>query len=346
MNKITCLFFLFFAFITSLSAQNQELISIIGVGDMMLGSNYPDKSGLPPDEGKQLLLPVNDILKNADITFGNLEGVVLNSGGKVKKCSNPKICYAFRMPEFLIDNLLTAGFDVVSIANNHVGDFGQEGRENTLKVLDEKKIAAAGLLSRPVCTFEKNGVKYGLAAFAPNSGTVNIRDIEAAKKIVSELAEKTDIVIVSFHGGAEGRNYQHVTKKTEMFHGEDRGNVCTFAHAVVDAGADVVFGHGPHVTRAVELYKNRLIAYSLGNFCTYGGFSLKNENGLAPILKVVMNKTGDFVKAEITPIKQPGRGGVVIDDEKKVIKIIQSLTEKDFPETPLMISDDGVITKK
>jgi hypothetical protein len=346
MNKITCFLLVFLGTFTALSAQNQELISIIGVGDMMLGSNYPDKTGLPPDEGKQLLMPVNEILKNADITFGNLEGVVLNSGGKVKKCSNPKICYAFRMPEFLIDNLLTAGFDAVSIANNHVGDFGQEGRDNTLKILDDKKIAAAGLLSRPVCTFEKNGVKYGLAAFAPNSGTVNIRDIEAAKKIVSELAEKTDIVIVSFHGGAEGRNHQHVSKKTEMFYGEDRGNVYAFAHAVVDAGADVVFGHGPHVTRAVELYKNRLIAYSLGNFCTYGGFNLKNENGLAPILKVIMNKSGEFVKAEITPIKQPGRGGVVIDEEKKIIKIIKALTEKDFPETPLHISDEGVMTKK
>ncbi len=346
MNKITCFLLVFLGTFTALSAQNQELISIIGVGDMMLGSNYPDKTGLPPDEGKQLLMPVNEILKNADITFGNLEGVVLNSGGKVKKCSNPKICYAFRMPEFLVDNLLTAGFDAVSIANNHVGDFGQEGRDNTLKILDDKKIAAAGLLSRPVCTFEKNGVKYGLAAFAPNSGTVNIRDIEAAKKIVSELAEKTDIVIVSFHGGAEGRNHQHVSKKTEMFYGEDRGNVYAFAHAVVDAGADVVFGHGPHVTRAVELYKNRLSAYSLGNFCTYGGFNLKNENGLAPILKVIMNKSGEFVKAEITPIKQPGRGGVVIDEEKKIIKIIKALTEKDFPETPLNISDEGVMTKK
>jgi hypothetical protein len=131
-----------------------------------------------------------------------------------------------------------------------------------------------------------------------------------------------------------------------MFYGEDRGNVYAFAHAVVDAGADVVFGHGPHVTRAVELYKNRLIAYSLGNFCTYGGFNLKNENGLAPILKVIMNKSGEFVKAEITPIKQPGRGGVVIDEEKKIIKIIKALTEKDFPETPLHISDEGVMTKK
>jgi hypothetical protein len=290
---------------------------------------------------------VNTILASADVTFGNLEGTVLDAGGTVKKCSNPKICYAFRMPEKLVENLLTAGFDVLSIANNHVGDFGVEGRESTVRVLKENNLPAAGLLSQPTCTFEKKGIKYGLAAFAPNSGTVNIRDIEAAKKIVSELAEKVDIVLVSFHGGAEGTKYQHITKKTEIFYGEDRGNVYEFAHAVIDAGADVVFGHGPHITRAVELYKDRLIAYSLGNFCTYGMFNLKGISGVAPILKVKVDKNGQFLAGEIIPIVQLGRGGVSLDwQEKKAINIIKDLTATDFPKTALKITSNGFILKK
>lgn len=324
----------------------QETVHIIGVGDMMLGTNYPSANYLPPNDGKDLLAPVNDILKAADVTFGNLEGTVLDKGGNVKHCSNPKACYAFRMPEKYVDNLQTAGFDFVSIANNHVGDFGAPGRENTVAYLKRTGIAAAGLLSQPTATVERNGVTYGLAAFAPNTGTVDVRDLENAKKIVSELAKQVDIVIVSFHGGAEGRKHQHVPCKTEYYYGENRGNVCAFSRAVIDAGADVVFGHGPHVTRAVDLYKDRFIIYSLGNFCTYARFSLTAESGLAPILDVETDKEGRFVSAKITPIFQVKPGGVQIDPQKRVIGILQRLTKADFPDTPLEITDEGIIRRK
>ncbi|MEM6380719.1 MAG: CapA family protein, partial [Bacteroidota bacterium] len=230
----------------------------------MVGTNYPSTNYLPPNDGKDLFKPVESILKSADVTFGNLEGTVLNEGGQVKRCSDPNACYAFRMPEKYVDNLLTAGFDMVSIANNHVGDFGQSGRENTKAYLKRVGLAAAGQITQPTAVIERNGVKYGLAAFAPNSGTVDIRDLENAKKIVSELSTRCDIVIVSFHGGAEGRKHQNVPCKTEYYYGENRGDVCKFAKTVIDAGADVVFGHGPHVTRAVDIYKDRFIAYSLG----------------------------------------------------------------------------------
>jgi hypothetical protein len=324
----------------------KDTLTVIGVGDMMFGTNYPSEAHLPPDEGRQLLAPVLDILKSADLTFGNLEGVVLDKGGTVKHCSNPAICYAFRMPEKYASVMVEAGFDMVSIANNHVGDFGQEGRENTVNFLKRVGIAGAGLLSCPTAIVEKEGIKYGLAAFAPNSGTVDIRDIEGAKKIVSDLAQKVDIVVVSFHGGAEGSNRQHVTRQTETFLGENRGNVYAFSHAVIDAGADIVFGHGPHVTRALELYKDRLIAYSLGNFCTYDRFNLKGVSGLAPILAVQVGKDGTFYQAQITATQQLGRGGVSIDTDKKVIKVLQNLTKTDFPETPLQIDEHGKVTKK
>jgi poly-gamma-glutamate capsule biosynthesis protein CapA/YwtB (metallophosphatase superfamily) len=324
-------------------ALQKDTLSLIGVGDIMLGTNFPSAAYLPADNGKNLLAPVNHILQDADITFGNLEGVVLNEGGAVKKCDNPSICYAFRMPEKLLDNLTTAGFDMLSIANNHVGDFGAEGRQNTVKALKERGFYAAGLESVPTVVLEKEGVKYGLAAFAPNSGTVDIRNLTAAKKIVAELAAQVDIVLVSFHGGAEGSSHQYVTRKTELFYGENRGNVYEFAHAVIDAGADVVFGHGPHVTRALEVYKNRFIAYSLGNFCTYSRFNLKGVNGLAPIVKIFIDREGKFLSGKITPIVQLGEGGVSLDESKKVIGVLQTLTKKDFPEGKLSISDDGIV---
>lgn len=332
---------------TAVDSNKIELYSIIGVGDMMLGTNYPNKSYLPANGGKDLLSDVIPILEKADVTFGNLEGTLLNEGGKVKRCSNPKLCYAFRSPENYVEHFTAAGFDVVSIANNHSGDFGPEGRRRTKATLEKAGIAYAGLTGTDeVASFVRNGVKYGFCAFAPNVGTCDVRKITYATNIVKKLEQENDIVIVSFHGGAEGAKNQHVTKKTEMYYGENRGNVDKFAHAVVDAGADVVFGHGPHVTRAMELYKNRLIMYSLGNFCTYGRFNLRGAAGIAPIVEVVVDKYGGFVHGKITPIYQGEKHGPRVDPEARATKKLIELTKADYPDTPLLIEEDGWILKK
>ena len=326
---------------------SQKLISVIGVGDIMLGTNYPSDTNLPPNDGKDVLNDVKDILRDADVTFGNLEGVLLDFGGSPKNCSNPNICYNFRMPERYVNYLVDAGFDVVSLANNHNGDFGLQGRENTQKALQNVGIHFAGLEN--VCetnTFTINGIKYGFCAFAPNTGTVRITDIPKAKSLVSELKKSCNIVIVSFHGGAEGKSYNRVPKKTETFIGENRGNVYEFAHAVIDAGADIVFGHGPHVVRAVELYKDRFIAYSLGNFATAGGINVSGISGYAPIVKVFTDEKGVFVKGQIYSFIQQYRTGPLKDDKNLVIKEIKRLTELDFPNTTIKISDDGMIEKR
>ncbi|EIJ43684.1 Bacterial capsule synthesis protein [Beggiatoa alba B18LD] len=328
----------------STAVHAKETVDIIGVGDMMLGTNYPVAELLPPNQGRDLLANVQDILRNADVTFGNLEGVILDEGGTTGKvnCSN---CFSFRMPEYLIDNLVTAGFDVVSIANNHVGDFGAVGMQNTIKVLKEKGLYAAGFESVPSVSFSKDGIRYGFAAFAPNNNVMDLRDIAGAKRLVAQLARDNDIVIVSFHGGAEGSKHQHVTRQSETFYSENRGNVYEFAHAVIDAGADVVFGHGPHVTRAVEVYNNRFIAYSLGNFCTYGPFNVKGVNGVAPLIKVSVDKTGQFIQAKVVSIQQTKRSSVMLDNQATAYQLIQSLTKADFPESRLSFSPSGVITQ-
>lgn len=325
-----------------------ELLSIIGVGDIMLGTNYPSNGSLPPDDGKYLLEDVTEILEDADITCGNLEGTLLDKGGIPKKCndSTGKNCHSFRMPTRYAEYLRDAGFDFMNLANNHSGDMGLEGRESTYRTLEKNEISFAGTLDYPVAILKYDGVNYGFAGFAPNIGTVSILNLEKAAEIISDLKKEADIVIVFFHGGAEGVSAQRVPRSNEMYLGEKRGDVYEFAHTVIDAGADVVFGSGPHVTRAIELYKNRIIAYSLGNFCTYGKFGLAGATGIAPILKVFVNRKGEFVRGEITAVKQVRRGFPVMDEKAAVIKTMQELTRKDFPGTGLVIEDDGKIIKR
>lgn len=320
-----------------------DTISIIGVGDIMIGTNFPSTSYLPPDSGKYMLAGVKSVLQDADLTFGNQEGVILNEGGVQKNCSNPDVCYLFRSPEYLASHYVDAGFDFMSLANNHAGDFGDAGRNNTMRVLEELGIHHAGQLAQPFTFFEKDNMKYGFVAFSPNNGTQSINNITEAIGIVKHLDSLSDIVIVSFHGGAEGKSHQHVTRETEIFYGENRGNVYEFSHKMIDAGADVIFGHGPHVARAIEVYKNRFIAYSLGNFATYGRFNLLGESGLAPIVKIKVDDEGYFLEGEIISAIQAGAGIPEIDPDNRAALKIKELTETDFPESKIMIDLKGNI---
>lgn len=352
-NHVYILLFLVFSFgkttlaqvdSTAIDTLKPQKISIIGVGDIMLGTNFPSVSYLPPNNDcYPLLKGVVDTLKNADLTIGNLEGCFSDTAPLVKRCKDSTKCYAFRMPLHFAPCLKNAGFDVLTIANNHSGDFGDLGRQTTVDVLDSMEIIHAGWEKYPYTTFFKDSIKYGIAAFAPNKGTVSIIDTSNARKIVEELEKTCDIVIVTFHGGAEGSKHQRVTRKTEQFYGENRGNVYAFSHHLIDAGADVVFGHGPHVSRAVEIYKNRFIAYSLGNFCTYGRFNLRGPNGIAPIAKINVNNQGVFIDGRIISAQQKGRGVTSIDPLKRASKLIMELTKADFPEAKYTITQDGHI---
>ena len=133
------------AFISIIAqAQKKDTITVIGVGDIMMGSNYPTAERLPPNNGLDLMKDVESILSSADITMGNLEGVLLNEGGTAKTCRDPKVCYVFRSPQQYVQNLVNAGFDLISLANNHAGDFGEIGRKSSINTLEEAGIAHAG----------------------------------------------------------------------------------------------------------------------------------------------------------------------------------------------------------
>ena len=322
----------------------KDSIIITGVGDIMLGTNFPETYYLPPNQGKDMLTGVAPIFAGSDIVFGNLEGVLLDSGGTQKKCRNPKTCYLFRSPEYMGSRLQEAGFNLLSVANNHAGDFGAAGRKNTGRLLDSLNINFAGNEQKPFVLFEKDSIQYGFAAFSPNKGTPQINDIKGAKAIIEHLDSLVDIVIVSFHGGAEGSKYTAVPREHEYFYGEDRGDVYAFAHALIDEGADIIIGHGPHVPRAIEVYKERFIAYSLGNFATYARFNLRGVNGLAPIVKIIVDSEGKFLSGQIISCKQVGWGIPEIDSLNAASKLIRDLTKKDIPEVKISIDESGFIS--
>ena len=324
---------------------SKDTIQIVAVGDIMMGTIYPNGEFLPPNRDcSRSFSMVKQYFENADIVFGNLEGALTDSRENAKKCNNPDICYTFGMPTKFVDCLIDAGFNLMSIANNHSGDFGEAGRKSTVQTLKNAGIYYAGQTNCPIAEFEIDDIKYGFAAFAPNMGTIDVRNIPAAREIIKGLKEQCDIVIVSFHAGGEGRGAQHVTRQQESYLGENRGNVYQFAHEMIDAGADVLLGHGPHVTRAVEIYKNRFIAYSMGNFSTYSRVNVQGVNGLAPIFRIYTTRDGEFIKAHITPTWQPNDDRTPrLDPEKRVIDIIKNLTKTDFPELKINITDDGLV---
>ena len=329
-------------------ATNKEPITIAAVGDIMMGSPYPNDSRMPPNDGADLMKEVTPILTAADIAFGNLEGPIVDGGTSGKCRPGSTKCFAFRVPTRYGKYLKEAGFDVMSVANNHAGDFGEVGRASTRKVLEEQGIKHAGSDATTYSTtiLEVKGKRVAVIGFGHNNGMANINDLVGARELVLAAKKKADIVIVSFHGGAEGTSNQHVPNRAEIFLGENRGNLPAFTHAVVDAGADLVLGHGPHVMRAMEMYKDRLIVYSMGNFCTYGWFGLAAETALSEIVEVKIASDGKFISGKIHAVKQAGRGGPLLDKSNEAIRVVKNLSTADFAANSPKINDDGTITPK
>lgn len=323
-------------------------LTIAAVGDVMLGSPYPNESRMPPNDGADLLKPVTSILSAADIAFGNLEGPMVDGGTSSKCRPGSTRCFSFRMPTRYGKYLKEAGFDVMSVANNHAGDFGDAGRASTRKALDEQGIKHAGSDRTEFSTtyLTAKGKKVAFIGFAHNSIVPNVNDLDYARQLVTNAKRNADIVVVSFHGGAEGTGAQHVPSRTEIFAGESRGNLPAFSKAVIDAGASLVLGHGPHVLRGMEMYKGRLIMYSLGNFATYGWFGLGAETALTVILEVELDAEGKFLRGKLHSGKQEGKGGPVLDKSGEAIRVVRSLSEADFGANAPKIADDGTISIK
>ncbi len=314
-------------------------ISIAAVGDMMIGTDYP-RNHLPDDDGVSFLSDVAPYLRSADITFGNLEGVLMDGGEPAKKCSNPNACYLFRSPTRYAAHYRDAGFDVVSLANNHARDFGEEGRDSSAQAMRDVGIDASGRAGT-YSKIDRGELSVAFVNFAVTKNSNMLLDYEASFAWIAALDEQHDIVVVTFHGGAEGADATRIPFAEEEYYGEPRGDVVWFARGAVDAGADLVIGHGPHVVRAMERYKDRLIAYSLGNFATYYGISVAGIKGIAPILTATLDGDGRFIEGNIVSTIQLRPAGPSIDPQRRAQKLMLGLMLEDFGNAGLVISEDG-----
>ncbi len=311
------------------------------VGDIMIGTTSPHPTAhLPPDDGAGYFDAVDEALADADITFGNLEGPLCDTTVRAAKCQGDAPCYAFRQPTRYAGLLVEAGFDLLSIANNHMMDFEAPCRDQTIATLDSAGLAWSGPPGS-VATVEHEGIRVAMIAFHTARHSNYINDHDNARALV-ELADRThDLVIVSFHGGAEGSRAMRVPDRMETFYGEKRGHLRRFARDVVGAGADLVVGHGPHVLRGLELVDGRLVAYSLGNFATYGRFNLSGPLGIAGILEVELDHEGRLIRGRLVPTRQRDPGVPELDPEGRGIGLLRDLTRQDFPETGPVIARDG-----
>lgn len=314
-------------------------ISIASVGDMMIGTDFPNNH-LPDDDGITFLSDVAPYLQAADIAFGNLEGVLINGGEPAKKCKNMNACYLFRSPTRYAQHFRDAGFDVVSLANNHARDFGEEGRDASAEAMRNVGIMASGR-DGTWSAIVRDDLSVVFLNYAVTKNSNMLLDYEAAFAWVKSFDAVYDIVVVTFHGGAEGVNTVNIPFEEEEYYGEPRGDVVYFARGAVDAGADLVIGHGPHVVRGLERYKERLIAYSLGNFATYYGISVAGIKGIAPILTATLDGDGKLVEGEVVSTIQLRPAGPSIDPEQRALKLMERLTREDFGNSGLRFESDG-----
>jgi hypothetical protein len=322
----------------------QAALTVATTGDIMLGTDFP-QNRLAEDDGVSLLADAAPLLEGADVGFGNLEGVLMDGGEPVKKCSDPGACYLFRSPTRYAGHLAEAGFTVMSLANNHARDFGEEGRDASMAALKSAGIHHSGR-DGDVASWQSGDLKIAMIAFAPFKGAHDLLSVPAAATRISALAASHDIVIVSMHAGGEAGDVLHVPFETETYRGENRGDVALFARTAVEAGADLVVGHGPHVPRGIEIHNGRLIAYSLGNFATYYGIRVTGNNGLAPLLVAELDSDGSFVGGRIHSFRQRRPRGPVPDPSAEAMKLMRDLSLADFPDSAPVFHEDGRISPR
>jgi poly-gamma-glutamate capsule biosynthesis protein CapA/YwtB (metallophosphatase superfamily) len=309
-------------------------VSFAAVGDMAF-----HQDGRLPTDGRVFFRPLRTALSSAKVTIGNVEGT-LATGGSSKCGSGSSNCYAFRAPPRYAKAFAASGFDVGNTANNHAFDYGTIARRQTLRALRSAGVRPTGAGTGPTL-FKVGDVRIAVLGFSPEFPGWDLVNIPAAVRKVEYAAEQADIVVVTMHAGAEGVGARHVGSGTEYFLGENRGNVKAFSHAVVDAGADLVAGHGPHVLRGMEWRKGRLIAYSLGNFAGHASLNWDGIRGVSALLRVTLRGDGSWVKGNVVPVRT--KGIPRRDANKAALSAVRNLSRADFGSRGARIAPDGTI---
>lgn len=325
-------------------ARSRKTVTIAAVGHIVIGTDFPDGTPfLPPGSGEGLIDQVAPLLSFADLSVGNL-AAPLSTRGKVKPFVDGIRRFAFRTPPRYAPVLAKLGLDCVLAANNHILDFGPDAYADTIQLLNGMGIAQVGLIDQVHVT-RIRGIRVAVVGFTQpyREDFQTHRDIEAAGVGIAKVAADNDIVIVLVHGGGEGKQALHVKRGKEFAGSEYRGRIVDFARHMVDRGADLVIGYGAHHPRAMELYNGRIIAYSLGNFLTYGPFDLHAPNYLSAVLQVTLDKRGELAEAQVVPLRLKFPGAPSFDPKGRTMKFLRRMSRADFPESPLSFLPDGTI---
>lgn len=316
-------------------------VSMSATGDIILGDA---RGRLPINDGDGFFAGVADGL-SADLVMGNMDAALTDDTGWDKCGGDTSSCYAFRSPPAYVRHLTAGGFDLINGANNHGYDYGPQGVANTEATLASAGIEYTGRIDE-IDTFDINGTTVAVVGFSPYFVLHNsVADIPKGVELVSRAAEQADIVVVQAHMGAEGTDKVRVAPGTEIYFGENRGDVVAFSQAMIDAGADLIVGHGPHVLRGMEFYNGRLIAYSLGNFAG-GGRTLQSTGplGLGGILKVTLNPDGTWVSGQFIGTYMDGDGWPQIDYQGQALEQVRWLSQADFGPAAPSFAPDGAMS--
>jgi hypothetical protein len=314
----------------------EATISFAAVGDTAMGIT-PE---LPP-EPATYFDPISHELRG-DFVFGNLEGTLTDVSESPKCGPGSHECFAFRAPPEYAHYLRAAGFTVMNDANNHSYDFGEAGEDETVAALKRAGIAQTGLPGE-ITVLEHAGTRVAFLGFAPYSNTASLTDLPAAEALIREADAEADIVVVAIHAGAEGSDAQHVTGSEETYLGEDRGNAEEFAQMAVRAGADLILGSGPHVLRGMEVYRGRLVAYSLGNFSGFHNFTLEGVLAETVVLHATLAADGKFLAGRLASVSLVEAGQPLPDPEGGGAALVGQLSREDFGPHGVRIGSDGKI---
>ncbi|MGV1049125.1 MAG: CapA family protein, partial [Solirubrobacterales bacterium] len=298
-------------------------ITIAAVGDTMLG----DTPQLPP-RPRAYLAGIAGQLRG-DVVFGNLEGALTDVAASTKCGASSGDCFAFHAPPRFARILHAAGFTVMNDANNHFGDFGPAGEADTVRALRRAGIAQTG---RPgqVTVREVHGTRVAFLGFAPYFNTAPLTNLPAARALIRRAARRAAIVVCAIHAGAEGAGAQHVNGHEETYLGEDRGNPRRFARMAIRNGADLILGSGPHVLRGIEIYRHRLVAYSLGNFAGFHNFDTGGALGASAVLHVTLDAHGRLRAGRVSSVRLAGPGRPLPDRGHRGARLIGRLSRQDF----------------
>ncbi len=291
-------------------------ITISGAGDCTLGTdeNFSYSTSLNAMYEQQgaahFFSNVKNIFAADDLTLVNLEGTLTTQTSRMDKE------YAFKGDPSYVSILTEGNVEAVNFANNHTRDYGEQSYEDTIVAVEGANITVSGY--DKLAIVEKKGIKIGMTGLSVTSGAATDERRQIIQRNIQELKNQgADLIIFSCHWGIEGSH-------------EVTGDQVTLAHAAIDAGADLVLGHHPHVLQGIEVYNGKYICYSLGNFCFGGNRNPSDKDTM------IFQQTFTFDESVLQP-----------ETQAKVIPCrLSSLSDKnDYKPTPAQGEEAARILK-